>query len=349
MKSLKPEVIISLKTNARHLQQVYTGFEALQHQKMISLVYQNDVDTHNAASMNIIVNGYKFFIDCADSSNINIDEYYNCDFYFKRTLRTEDFEKYNKLYPFGLYFEIYPSVSSFYTAKRFLKFSNNGTGSKVKTLIKCLDVRNHISFVPRVNAFDFHYSTPLNQKVLFYVRLWDPDKDKEHMLSPHEREDRKRINECRIECIELLKEAFKENALVGVMDDDYSRKLAPNLILPLDRTVKKRYFEQVKDASICIASTGLHSSIGAKFAEYVALRKAIVCESFDYQLPGNLQEGINYYTYETPQECVGQVKELLSSPETIRRMSAANNDYYNNYLAPVKIAKRLLEIAGVRF
>lgn len=41
----------------------------------------------------------------------------------------------------------------------------------------------------------------------------------------------------------------------------------------------------VKESDICITTTGLHRSIGWKFAEYIAASKAIVTEKLNYS-PG---------------------------------------------------------------
>lgn len=336
----KPQVIIPLASNARHLQQVFTGMEALARQGEISLSYQAVSKPHHKSLLAFTVNGKNVFVDTADSPEINQEGYTNSEVYFKRTLRPQDAESMPKLKPFGLYFEIYPSVRTALTTKRYMQFSPPGAGNKLKTFIKSVDTQNKMSFMPRAEQFE--NTKPVGNTVMFYVRLWDPDFDKEFEISEAEAADRRQINALRIACVRQLKERFGDRALVGVMDDDYARKVAPDLVIASTDTSKQNYLERVKQAGVCIASTGLHESVGAKFAEYVALGKPIVSESFDYSLPGDIKAGQNYLQYSTAQECTEQVASLLDSPEAMQKMREANLAYYNALLAPENIARRLI-------
>ena len=342
----KINVVVPLKTNARHLQQLFTGLEFLARDGRLSLTYDNDKEFHHKASIFINIDGLRVYVDCSDSPEIHDNEYGQCDLYFKRTLRREDAITRKKLRPFGLYFEVYPSFISRHTFKRFLSFTGESIVEKCKTAVKLLDTGNRLGFMPRESLFFKEQKATPNKhspKVLFYVRLWDPESDKEFQISDVERADREKINYSRIKTIRLLKEKFEDNALVGVMDDDYSRRIAPDLIIDKSKTSKLCYLAQVNSAAVCIASTGLHGSIGAKFAEYVALGKAIVTESFDYSLPGELERNSHYLEYNSPDKCVEQVSDLFNSPRALKQMETLNIKYSQQYLSPEKIVTRMIQ------
>lgn len=343
MKNSKVEVLVPLKTNARHVQQVYTGLETMHKAGLISLRYEDKGNHSNDVFMEISINGKRVVVDCKDSDKIETELYEGCDAYFKRTLSAQDQRSMPKLYPFGLYFEVYPSVFSAHTVRRFLTFSDNRVTSRIKSLIKAVDLWNLATFIPRSDNFraDMGYSS--DDTILFFTRLWDPDFDREFELAKHESEDRKQINELRIECVRALKQHFGDNALVGLLDDKYSRKIAPDLILPAEHTNQKNYFDLVGRAKVCVTSTGLHGSIGAKFSEYVAMGKIILSEPFEYVLPGEMAEGTNYLTYSSPEQCVQKIKDILASEDKNLAMMKANKRYFNDVLLPEKIVSRIID------
>ena len=99
----------------------------------------------------------------------------------------------------------------------------------------------------------------------------------------------------------------------------------------------------MKASDICIASTGLHGSIGWKTAEYVAASKAIVSEPLNYKVTGNFIPGENYLEFSGIDECLSALDALSSSPEKLYEMKKKNHEYYKRYLAPVELVKRSLE------
>jgi hypothetical protein len=83
-----------------------------------------------------------------------------------------------------------------------------------------------------------------------------------------------------------------------------------------------------------VATTGLHGSTGWKFAEYIAFSKAIVSEELNYEVPGKLEHGKNYLAFNSPEDCVNQVR-LLFSDHHLRNSIMANNAlYYLSFLRP---------------
>ena len=72
----------------------------------------------------------------------------------------------------------------------------------------------------------------------------------------------------------------------------------------ISEMIQKRHLKKdcyflniVKSSDICIATTGLHKSIGWKFGEYIAASRAIITEPLYYEIPGELKRGSNYLEF----------------------------------------------------
>lgn len=90
----------------------------------------------------------------------------------------------------------------------------------------------------------------------------------------------------------------------------------------------------MRRSDICINTMGLHGSIGWKTAEYVAAARAIVSEEFVYSVPGGFDDGVNYLSFHSPEECAERVEMLMEDEKARLEMSRANRDYYENRLRP---------------
>jgi hypothetical protein len=176
-------------------------------------------------------------------------------------------------------------------------------------------------------------------KILFLTRLWDP----KECVHENYIEERKKINEERIALIRALREKYGNNIVAGLNDSPLSRELAPDLIVSDKYTKRKNYLKLMKASDICIASTGLHGSIGWKTAEYVAAGKAIVSEPFNYKVTGDFVSGENYLEFSGIDQCLDALDALSSFPEKLYEMKLKNHEYYKRYLAPVELVKRSLE------
>ena len=88
---------------------------------------------------------------------------------------------------------------------------------------------------------------------------------------------------------------------------------------------------------------GLFESIGWKTGEYVAAAKAIVNERFHYTVTGDYREGEHYLPFETAEDCLAAVEQLVRDPEKLYAMKRVNEVYYRNYLRPDVLVKNSLE------
>ena len=94
-----------------------------------------------------------------------------------------------------------------------------------------------------------------------------------------------------------------------------------------------------------MATTGLHGSIGAKFAEYIAQAKAIVSEPLNYQVPGNLSSEVNYLEFTSIDGCVESAVRLIDDRDLRVSMMMDNCRYYHAYLRPDALILNTLAIA----
>lgn len=179
-------------------------------------------------------------------------------------------------------------------------------------------------------------------KILFLTRLWN---DHEPGFSDAENAERTYINHMRIDIIRSLRETYGDIFVGGLNDCALSRSWAPDLIMPAQYTERKNYLKLLHSCDICIGSMGLFESIGWKTGEYVAAAKAIVNERMHFSVTGDFQEGRNYLSFGTTEECLAAVRALAADPERLYAMKVANERYYQEYLRPDVLVKNSLDVA----
>lgn len=170
-------------------------------------------------------------------------------------------------------------------------------------------------------------------RVLFLARLWDPDGSDisgDAVLA----EERRYINRMRTDTVCILRERFGGSFFGGIYRDGFSERYCPELLVGKAVTLKRSYLHRMRRSDICINTMGLHGSIGWKTAEYVAAARAIVSEEFVYSVPGGFDDGVNYLSFRSPEECAERVEMLMEDEKARLEMSRANRDYYENSLRP---------------
>lgn len=120
----------------------------------------------------------------------------------------------------------------------------------------------------------------------------------------------------------------------GIYRDGFSERYCPELLVGKAVTLKRSYLHRMRCSDICINTMGLHGSIGWKTAEYVAAARAIESEEFVYSVPGGFDDGVNYLSFRSPEECAERVEMLMEDEKARLEMSRANRDYYENSLRP---------------
>ena len=332
---------IRLYSKEPHISQILTGFCML---KKAGKIQYGDLENNESvniqgAFVEIIYKGKRIVYDVSDgyqdaAAIIALLE--QCDFYFKRSFSREKNEALgetavSKIYPLGLNYHVscpgHPLDKPYWKEriKQILRIEHN-MYSNTYFSVKRFEER------PKYKKKRF--------RILFATRLWEPDLS----LSEHLNEERQYINDMRITIIRSLKKMRGVEFIGGISNNSFSRKMAPDLIMPEKMTNRKGYVKLLHTADIGIGTMGLHESIGWKTGEYVAAAKAIVNEVFHYQIPGNFNKNKNYFEFSDAEGCVDGVRQLIADPDRLYEMKLANHAYYNEYLRPDCMIENTLKI-----
>ncbi len=334
MESIK----VQLYCHIPHISQILCGFNELGKSGEYSVVLEDVAEeaqrTYTDMSiLKVYYRGKVIIYDMMDGyigPEMMRDLLENCDFYFKRSFSPEKNEQFGdlkkKMHPLGMNYHVTyggnPLNDGF--IKRFVKLFLRRESFDSFTQKK-------FEAEPKFKDKDI--------KILFLTRLWDP----KECINEGYIAERNRINEERIALIRALREKYGGNVVAGLNDSPLSRELAPDLIVSKKYTKRKNYLNLMKKSDICIASTGLHGSIGWKTAEYVAASKAIVSEPLNYMVTGNFVPGENYLEFSDTEECMCAIDALVSSSDALYEMKCKNHEYYRRYLAPRELVKKSLE------
>lgn len=168
------------------------------------------------------------------------------------------------------------------------------------------------------------------------TRLWDYTAKRDEI-----NEQRKCINRIRIETIKALKNEFGSAFFGGIFPNKMSEKY-PDLVLSRFDTQKYSYIKRLRSSTICIATTGLHDSIGWKMPEYVAASKCIISEPLLYEVTGDFKEKVNYLEYTDVDTLISHVHRLLDDNDMRFNMQICNYRYYREYLRPDSLMLNLI-------
>jgi hypothetical protein len=318
---------------SRHLSYIYDGFERLRKIGLIDVKINRLSLKQVKPVLNVQIDGkYNVVYDTLDGLNWidgSIEENLNyfeneikADFYFKRSFNNEIIDhapKNCKVYPLGLNVPFrpegkYPETLQ-YKFKKILK-DNYFISKYYKKTSFC---RRDLEYYPLPNK---------EHKILFLTQLWNPYESK----LGHLKEERLLINANRIRCIKALRKEFGKMFVGGLQYNSYLGSNSESLLMPLSMTNRENFLKIIKEHNICIATTGLHSSIGSKFGEYVAASRAIVTEPLNYELPGDFENKKNYLMFYNEHELIENIHHLLKHDEKLNNMMENNFHYYNNYV-----------------
>lgn len=186
------------------------------------------------------------------------------------------------------------------------------------------------------SEFEASAETPAERSVVFLTRLWCSIGKPDEVVQQF-----RVLNEARIELIRTLRNRLGDRFLGGLERNDVSEQLCPEYIMDQD-TIKTTYVASMKRSLIGVATTGLHGSIGWKFAEYVAASRCIVSQPLQPETCPGLREGTHYLPFSTADECATACERLLNDATLAHTMRDHNETYYRNELEPsVMMLKRL--------
>jgi len=342
-----------------HVSQLYTGFSLLAAKGKISLTQKLSNYSHRSIEsmknlrpqdlngLFLILDEKKtLFYDTSDSPNLQNDALEISDAYFKRSFTHASIPDRHKsrVYPLGLNYELYTGTLNRHEIVRFIARRNvfkNFPWELMKRMAELLS----LSFLPTIKNMCAPPVLHQEPCVLFMARAWDPSGEGAE-LSGEEKAQRGQINETRARCIELLRKELGPKFYGGFAQTKYAVNNYSKLLLESPLTSgKENYLSLLRQYPICIATTGLHDSIGWKMAEYVAFSKAIVLEKLKCLVPGNFQAKKNYLEFDTPEKCLQETMRLVEDRQSRQRMMEDNWAYYKDHIMPDKLVLRTLSIA----
>lgn len=369
---MKCKIRFNKNNGNTHISQVLTGYKLLENTGILDLEISDrhiEFRKSNLYDHNSIVeveigdeliaydmgDGYQSIVD-KDLFDSHLDK---VSYYFKRSylgkfhkgMRNED-----KIKPFGLNYHC-TCKGNPYDFVEAQPFSLKDLKTRLSfwhgnyVWEKLINYKNFVS--------NFHYKS---YKILFLTRLWDSDSislenlhssfptlnsNKLYELAENWKSDLNVVTNNRIQLLYALKKYFGQLFVGGVEDSKIARKLCPDLIVDQKYTSKKYFMNQLRSNYVCIASEGLHHSIGWKTAEYVTNGRAFVTEPLYYEVTGNFSAPFNYLEYDSTENCINLCEKILKDVDLIHYIENNNATYYKNYLAPDQIIKRSLEVAHI--
>jgi len=354
---------------ATHISQVLTGFKLLENKGVLKITIDSDsfnfrskgIYEHNAI-VEVTIDNKVLVYDMADGyQSIHRKEIFDAQldrvtYYFKRSYNPqfhENMRNKHKIKPYGLnyyctckgnpYDRFVVDNLSISTIKKLF-----GHFYSEKRWLKLCDYKNFVSN----NNYDKY-------NILFLTRLWDSTgidekyiksiytymSDEEAIIESNKwKKSLDTATEYRIELIRKLKAEFGDRFVGGILKDNFSMRICPELIVDDSFTNKESFMNAIKGNYICITSVGLHDSIGWKFAEYVANGRAILSDPLKYTVVGDFKKGKNYFEYRTVDECIEQCHFLLNNIDEVHKIEKNNAEYYRNYLAPDMIISNTIQL-----
>jgi hypothetical protein len=347
------------------VRQLYTGFLMLHRSGAIRLsqerrktrtVYPSGAPHLRDAAhahLDVIIDGrVKVHFDAHDAEDIATGELDDCDVYFKRSylpslIATLPPAQRSRIEPLGLNYRVLPSSIDWFAARRAVSLRGGLIGRALpRSLKEALDPHNAFGYKPRVLEMEASAEPNAEPRVLFLAATYDPHDDPRRARDKIE--DRMLLNETRARCIRRLKYALRDRFTGGFEDTAFARKQYPDLIVPHSLTTQASYIATMRSHPICMATTGLHGSIGWKLAEYVAFSKAIVTEKLRYSVPGDFGPERNYIEFASPDDCVEAATRLIEDRGLRERLMTNNAAYYRDYVRPDALVANALARAQGR-
>lgn len=268
----------------------------------------------------------KIIIDSIDSSQINVMAFEWCDVYGKVNYNSDSFPAHNqeKIVAIGPSFgiKIWNLFETLYHLTfNFIRFKN-AIGNKRGF------AANYWRQYKRLRLKNYNLSQSSTNQVFFLNSIWKKESETNNNRA-------------------LFIETCKSNENINFEGGFVSRSNGDNLgfdhlvyseIIPL-----QTYIEKVKNSAFVFNTPAVLSCHGWKLAEFLALGKAIISTSHHNQLPADLLHEKHLLYAENQEEINLAIEKLTTDISLKKNLELASRNYFETYLAPQKVIKRLLE------
>ncbi|WP_289004874.1 hypothetical protein [uncultured Parabacteroides sp.] len=337
------KIHLKIISDSEHTSAIITGLLMLEEQGLIELsidlCYDQLLLFPHSHIVEICILGKVIAFDLLDGYNWDLDkteDYLDrVDFYFKRSFCLKKNEMISatnriKIHPLGFNYSV--------------TYKNN----PINDIVVNKSIKAYIASLLGIKPFSYFttsvFEAPANYKkgnlkILFIPRLWEVDEQ----LSPSLNQEREYINQMRIRIVRNLKKIYPHNFVGGIQYSKLAKNICGDLIVPRWYTMRSYYLNLMKSSDICIGSMGLHESISWKTGEYIAASRAIVNERLHYEVVGPFNEGVNYLSFDSVDQCIQQVSFLMEHPDVVYSMKKENERYYKEYLRPDKLVSNAIK------
>jgi hypothetical protein len=338
--ALRPACTIHAQSYSEHVLQIYAGLYALHAAGAIRVRHEYGSGPRGLNGLLVNIEGRKVFFDVRDSENYWADIAAEVDVYAKRSFRPG---MPGKIIPLGLNYAVSLDRTTWPELARSLAQLERASLSWKRlamALARMVPGASAAFGLPTVGSMSALPDPDAEPQVIFLARPWRPEDvgGRPEVVGP--------LNDMRAECIRALRREFGARFCGGFPRSAQALEEYPDCVVDAGVSTRRSdYLRRLRAYPICVATTGLYGSIGWKFAEYVALSKAIVSEPLQYGLPGPIAAGENFLEFRTPDECVAAVGALMRDREARLRMMQANRRYHLEYGTPQAIVGRVLHAA----
>lgn len=270
----------------------------------------------------------KIIIDSKDSNQIDIKALEWCDIYGKVNYNLENLpiknrKKISAIGPsFGI--KIWNLFETFYNlTSNLLKFRNRISNRKEF-------VANYWRQLKRAKLKEYNTTQSSVKDVFFINSIWK----REH-----------KTNANRALFIECCKNNPKVNFEGGFPSRSNGDNLGYDSLVYPKKVPLKIYLKKIKKSAFVFNTPAVLSCHGWKLAEFLALGKAIISTPHFNKLPENLIKNKHLIYAERATEISEAIEKLISDIEFKRKLELESVKYFNEYLVPEKVIKRLVEKA----
>ena len=282
----------------------------------------------------------KIYIDFHDSNHIMQKQYDWCDVYGKINLRSEDLHR-SKIIPIGPNFGV--------------RFTN--IADTLHLMIKNYLSMTERGWKPGFLSYVQSYIYPFYRRKNLDKYLVSPKEDKDYIfaLSTLWYDEKTDIstNMFRANYSRLCKKLMPsfEGGLFMIDDpaqtksfpkyEEY-RKIYSDLITE-KRIPMKEYIDKTAKSAFVFNTPSVQGCHGWKLGEYLAMGKAIISTPLENVMPGNFREGHEYICVKSNEELEQAIIYLRDHPEERLKLKSNAKQYFDTYLRPDIIIKRLTE------
>lgn len=341
---------VAVYGNSPHVYQVVAGFAMLGARDEIDVVFDvhgpGDAPFGSPHLVTALIGGATVAYDMLDGYNLPREDLERAlaavDLYFKRSYdhdASATLRHGARMRPFGLNYQVRCRAGVFRkmaatdpVRRRLGRLGKTVLGRSDDLLVETFEGAPLVSPDPRV---------------IFMSRAYDPGgepgEDPAGLAEAGIAEEREALNETRAACVRALRAELGDRFVGGLVPSQFAQARYGDCLVDAAATSRPRFLRALAASDVAVATTGLHGSNQWKLAEYLAASKAVVTQPLRYEVPA-LNSPENYLAFETPEQCVERVVDLLGDPERRLAMMKANRDYYESYLRPDAVIRRSLRI-----